>query len=150
MSPVIRDRATWDEWGLDIARAVAGRADCSRRQVGAVVITSEVDGRRIIATGYNGAAAGIPGCLSAGACPRAQSQVAPDSSYDSGPGACHALHAEQNALLRAPWTEMQDAVLYVTDEPCPGCWKMITGTPLARVVWPEGVRVYQPALGTWE
>jgi dCMP deaminase len=126
-------RATWDEWGLAIAEAVASRADCSRRQVGAVVITHD---HRIVSTGYNGAPSGQPGCLTAGACPRAQSDVQPGSSYDTGAGACIALHAEQNALLRATWADLDRATLYVTDEPCDGCWRMIHGTPLAAVCWP--------------
>lgn len=128
-------RATWDEWGLAIASAVATRADCSRRQVGAVVMTHD---RRAASEGYNGAPPKAPGCLTAGACPRAQSGVAPGSSYDTGAGACIALHAEQNALLRASWEDMMGATLYVTDEPCDGCWRMIRGTPLRAVVWPGG------------
>lgn len=121
------DRPTWDEWGLGIARAVATRADCTRRQVGAVLVRPD---HTIVATGYNGAAAGAPGCLTSGACPRG-------SSYDTGAGSCIAIHAEQNALLRASWDEMFGATLYVTDQPCDGCQRMIDATPVARVVWPN-------------
>ena len=49
---------------------------------------------------------------------------------------CEAIHAEQNALLRASWGEMQGSTIYVTDKPCDGCRRMISGTPLARVVYP--------------
>lgn len=131
----MNQRATWDEWGLAIATAVASRADCSRRQVGAVVITND---HRIVATGYNGAPSGQPGCLTSGACPRAQSGVEAGSSYDTGTGACIALHAEQNALLRASWEDLAGATLYITDEPCDGCWRMIKGTWIRLVVWPDG------------
>ncbi len=41
--------------------------------------------------------------------------------------------------MRASWDEMKDATLYVTDEPCPGCIRMIVGSPIAKVVWPEGM-----------
>jgi dCMP deaminase len=129
------DRPTWDEWGLELAATVARRADCTRRQVGAVLMTPD---HSIVATGYNGAPPGQPGCLTRGACPRGQSTVAPGSSYDTGAGSCIALHAEQNALLRASWHDMVGSTLYITDEPCEGCRRTISGTPISRVVWPHG------------
>lgn len=128
-------RPTWDEWGLELAMTVARRADCTRRQVGAVLMTAD---HSIVATGYNGAPSGRPGCLTDGACPRGQSAVAPGSSYDSGPGTCIAIHAEQNALLRASWSDMLGSTLYVTDEPCSGCWRTIQATPINHVIWPGG------------
>lgn len=127
-------RPSWDDWGLLMAQTVALRADCRRRKVGAVLLT---DDHRVAATGYNGAAPGRPGCLS-GACPRGLSDVLPGSSYDTGPGTCIAIHAEENALLQASRWSMVGCTLYVTDEPCMGCWRMISGTPVRRVVWPGG------------
>jgi dCMP deaminase len=133
---MIDTRATWAEWGLGLADAVATRADCSRRQVGAVIVTPH---NRVVSTGYNGAPSGHRGCLTEGACPRGQSSVETlITSYDTGPGMCIALHAEQNALLRASWADMQGGTLYVTCEPCPGCARMIIGTPLSFVVWRRG------------
>ena len=126
-------RPTWDEWGLGIAAAVATRADCSRRQVGAVIITPD---RRILSTGYNGAPEGLKGCLE-GACPRANSDaVGLVSSYDDGPTQCIALHAEQNALLQAERIKIAGSTVYVTCEPCTGCWRMLTGSGAFRVVYP--------------
>ena len=46
-----------------VAEAVAQRADCTRRRVGAVVFDGA---NRILSTGYNGAPAGRLGCLSGG------------------------------------------------------------------------------------
>jgi dCMP deaminase len=127
----VTTRPSWDDWGLAIAQAVSIRADCSRRQVGAVLVSED---HRIVATGYNGSAPGQLGCLTNGACPRAHSNVEPGSSYDTGAGTCIALHAEQNCLLRADWGELKNAVMYVTCDPCEGCWRMIRGTPILRVV----------------
>lgn len=134
-------RPSWDEWGLILATAVATRADCSRRKVGAVLMRPD---HTIVSTGYNGAKPGGGSCLK-GECPRgrmSKEEVPPydaanPSSYDVGAGACIALHAEQNALLRATWDEMQGATLYITDEPCPGCKRMINGTPINRIHYPE-------------
>lgn len=123
------ERPDWDTYFLGIARAVAARADCTRRQVGCVIVDAD---HRILATEYNGAHPGGPSCL-AGECPRGQSDVAPGSSYDTGAGACIALHAEQNALLFAR-ASVKGATLYCTDAPCGGCSRMIQGAGIGRVV----------------
>lgn len=125
-------RPTWDQHFIAVARAVAGRADCTRRQVGAVIVA----GNRIVATGYNGAPAGQPGCASDGACPRAHTTVAPGSSYDTGPGACIAIHAETNALLYAGRDRCAGATLYVTDTPCDGCRRLIAAAGIGQVITP--------------
>lgn len=127
-------RPDMDTYYMGIAVAVLARADCTRRKVGAVVVL----GDRIVSTGYNGAPSGQPGCLTNGACPRGQLSaldVAPGSSYDTGPGSCIALHAEQNAILRAG-RDCRGATLYVTEEPCDGCSRLIAGAGFARVVTP--------------
>lgn len=127
-------RPGWDSYFLDIARAVAARGDCTRRQIGAVVVDTH---RRIVATGYNGTAPGDASCL-AGQCPRGRSGVDPGSSYDTGPGACIATHAEANALLYAGVDKCRGATLYVTDTPCQGCVRLIVASRLSRVVHPGG------------
>lgn len=137
--PAALARPDWDAWALRIAAAVATRADCTRRQVGAVVLDAE---HRVLSVGYNGAPSGDPGCASSGACPRGRhsaADVAPGSSYDTGAGACIALHAEQNALLYADPVRRIGGTLAVTDEPCGGCRRFIAGSGIARVVWPNGV-----------
>ena len=126
-------RPSWDAYFLGIAQAVAARADCTRRQVGAVIVDQH---HRILSTGYNGAAPGRPGCLTAGACPRGLSGVEPGSSYDTGPGSCIAIHAEANALLRADGWLLRWATLYCTDKPCDGCQKLIDGAGISRLVHP--------------
>lgn len=127
-------RPSWDEYGLAGAAWVATRADCSRRQVGALILDTE---HRVVATGYNGSYPGGPSCLG-GDCPRAQSDVPPGSSYDTGVGSCIAVHAEANALLFADRNRLPGATLYVTDAPCQGCEKLIMNTRLERVVYPDG------------
>ncbi|WAL67107.1 deaminase [Amycolatopsis cynarae] len=122
-------RPTWDEYGLILAHAAATRSDCERSQVGAVVMQDH----RTRASGYNGSPAGAPGCES---CPRRLSGVDPCSSYDSGPGACVAVHAEANALLHSDRADLPGATLFVTREPCPGCGRLIAGSGVARVVTP--------------
>jgi dCMP deaminase len=133
-------RPGWDEYFLNVASAVSTRADCTRRQVGAVIVKDN----RIVSTGYNGAPAGRPGCLD-GACPRGQlsvSEVVPGSSYDTGPGSCIAVHAEANAIIYADYERCRGAVLYCTDEPCEGCCKLIAGAGILGVIWPGNTGVW--------
>jgi dCMP deaminase len=138
-------RPPWDLYFLDIVAVVATRADCRRRQVGCVIVDTN---RRIISTGYNGAPAGDPGCLS-GACPRGllnYDEVKEFTDYDSGPGKCISLHAEANALLYAGQS-CRGATAYITDAPCPTCTKLLKGAGIVRVVHPgcpEGYYLSRP------
>jgi deoxycytidylate deaminase len=60
-------------WALPgMAEAASLRADCSRRQVGCVLVKDN----RIVSTGYNGTTHGAKGCLEGG-CPRATSNAKP-------------------------------------------------------------------------
>ena len=127
----------WDEYFLGIAQAVAARAKCRRRQVGAVLVLE----RRIIATGYNGAPPGEPDCLE-GACPRGllgYDEVPGLGDYDrpGTPGFCVAIHGEVNALLFAT-RDTKGATAYITDPPCPGCRKALAAAGIVRAVWPSG------------
>ncbi|WP_440066413.1 deoxycytidylate deaminase [Streptosporangium sp. OZ121] len=132
-------RPAWPAYFLGIAQAVSARADCSRRQVGAVLVNPH---HQIIGTGYNGTdAPKMPGCLE-GACPRAFSDVPPGSPYGPGPGRCIAVHAEHNALkhnaLRYPRHSPRGATMYVTSWPCDDCTERMRAAGVARVVYPGG------------
>lgn len=120
-------RPGWDEYFLNIARAVAERSDCERDKVGAVVVGRD---RRIRATGYNGAPSGKPGCSS---CPRRLSDSRPGSCYSN----CVAIHAELNALLFCDRQDLPGSTLYVTRSPCYGCTKAISAAGVSRVVTPD-------------
>ena len=123
-------RPGWDDYYLGIARAVAARGDCIRRQHGAVI----VKGHKIVSTGYNGAAPKSEySCGATGLCPR---NLDPNARHSQGEyDLCWATHAEANALLRASWDDMQDATIYITGEPCPGCTKLIKSAGIARIVF---------------
>lgn len=118
-------RPNWDVYGLAIARAVSLRGDCTRRQVGVVIMDSA---HRIVATGYNGMAPGQPGCLTSGACPRgqlSQAEAPPGSGYNATN--CTATHAEVNALeqLKSSVRRWKDYSLYTTYRPCAACTEYI-------------------------
>ncbi|WJN63367.1 deoxycytidylate deaminase [Streptomyces phage phiScoe55] len=124
-----------DEWALGIAAEVATMADCTRSQVGCVILNKR---KRILGVGYNGLPPGIPGCATAGNCPRGRltrDECAPDSDYAN----CAADHAERNAIRDAldkgihP-DELKGSTIYVTRKPCPACQTLITAVGIERVV----------------
>ena len=55
-------RLGWPQYFMRIACMVAERSTCLRRKVGAVAVKD----RRILATGYNGAPAGVAHCFETG------------------------------------------------------------------------------------
>lgn len=104
---------------MQIAKDVASRATCLRRQVGAVIVRD----RRILTTGYNGAPKGLAHCLDVG-CQLVN-------------GHCiRCLHAEQNAIIQGAYfgVTTAGATIYCTHQPCNACAKMIVNAGLTRVV----------------
>lgn len=138
-------RPGWDSYYLGIAAAVAARADCRRRKVGAILVNAD---HRHRGSGYNGARSHGPSCL-AGECPRgllSAQEVAPGSSYDTGAGACIAIHAEQNLIMDTTPDERRDGTVYITCAPCDGCRRMLEGSGVSRIVCPEFQIVQLPNL----
>lgn len=116
---------------MDIARLVAKRSTCLRRQVGAVLVKD----KNILATGYNGTPSGISHCDDVG-CLRAEQQVPSGERHEL----CRGLHAEQNAIIQAAkhGVNISGASLYCTNSPCVICSKMIINAGINRIVYLEG------------
>ena len=157
--PAARSRADlrpdWEAYFLAQAALAASRSACSRRCVGAVLVsaTGPRGVPRVLSTGYNGTLPGEAECMDGG-CPRGLSGVEPGSSYDTGAGACVALHAEQNALilcdapvagatlylvcLKPVAATPQDwhLVLHEQQGPCDGCARLLAGHGVKEVVTP--------------
>ena len=126
-------RPSWDSYFIGIAEAVAQRADCTRSKVGAILVNSR---NEIRGTGFNGSPAGLPGCLTDGACPRGRlsyDEVPADSDYSN----CIADHAERNALRHSRPEDLAGSTLYVTRPPCPWCQTLIDACGIVRVVTPH-------------
>lgn len=126
------ERITWDEYFMKMAELVATRSTCLRRQIGAVIVKD----RRVIATGYNGAPKGLPHCEEAGGCLREQMDVPSGERHEL----CRALHAEQNAIIQAATLaqSVEDGTIYITNQPCVICAKMIINAGIRRIVVREG------------
>ena len=150
---------------MQIASVVAKRGTCSRAQVGAVVSR---DGR-IIATGYNGAPAGLPHCDHSNEFFRYELGHATLEGIDwtSAPGrimeiqpmevtvsGCTvAVHAEQNAIAFAAkyGLALEGGDLHCTHAPCANCSRSIINAGLKRVFFKipyrltEGVELLEQA-----
>jgi dCMP deaminase len=81
---------------------------------------------------------GLCACGNAWPCPDA---VAPGSSYDTGPGACIASHAEANAVadaMQRSGGRLAGCVMYVNAEPCEGCIRHIRNTTdIECIIWKD-------------
>lgn len=131
-------RPSWELWAIGIARAVAERADCRRRQVGSVLFRPDWT---VASVGMNGHERGGKSCL-AGECPRglvSYEICPPGSSYDQTDPAfrCDSLHSEQNCILNANESTV-GYTLVITSAPCSGCLRVIRAARLARVIWADG------------
>jgi dCMP deaminase len=116
---------------MAITKLVSRRSTCLRRSVGAVLVKD----KRILATGYNGAPAGLKHCEEVG-CLRADSGVPSGMRHEL----CRGLHAEQNVIIQAAYhgISIQGATLYCTNKPCVICSKMIINAGITMVYYEEG------------
>jgi dCMP deaminase len=116
-----------DEYFLKIASVVAERATCRRHHVGAVAVKD----KHILATGYNGAAAGLKDCLEL-ACLRDEMKIPSGTRHEI----CRGIHAEQNVIIQASLhgVSLEGATVYVTHTPCILCAKMLVNAKIKRFV----------------
>lgn len=121
-------RPSWDEYFMEIAEVVATRSTCLRRQVGAIIVQD----KRILATGYNGAPAGLCHCGETG-CLREKLNIPSGQRHEL----CRALHAEQNAIIQCAvhGVAIKDAILYSTTQPCVLCSKMLINAGIKTIVF---------------
>ncbi len=121
-------RPSWDQYFMDIARQVAARSNCMKRQVAAVIVSD----RRIISTGYNGTPRGVKNC-NEGGCPRCNGFSESGKNLEE----CLCSHGEENAIVQASYhgIAIKDAMLYTTFSPCLMCSKMIINAGIRRVVY---------------
>ena len=139
----------FDKRYLRMAQIWAENSYAIRRQVGCLIVKDN----SIISDGYNGTPSGFENVCENAICQK------PDDSYCSGGPECfncefvklvtkpYVLHAEANAISKlAKGTNHADgATLYVTDEPCLECSKMIIQSGIRRVVYS---REYHTHAGT--
>ena len=121
-------RPSWNQYFMNIAKAVASRASCPRASCGAVIVHPVT--RSILSTGYNGSPPGDDHCI--------------DEGCIMEDGHCQrALHAEVNAIAHAArnGVNVDGAIMYVygqradgeVKEVCRECAKVIRAANITVV-----------------
>lgn len=125
MLGTMAERASWDEYFMNIARVVSSRSTCDRKFVGAVIVRDKT----ILSTGYNGSIRGMPHCSEVGHLMEDNHCVA-------------TIHAESNAILQAAknGVSIDGSSIYVTASPCWSCFKQVANSGIRRIVFGEFYR----------
>ena len=123
----LNKRPSWDEYFMKIAALVSERSTCLRHHVGAIIVKD----RRVLTTGYNGAAAGTKDCLELG-CLRNELKIPSGERHEI----CRAIHAEQNAIIQASkyGENVGGGTIYCTHSPCIICTKMMINAGIKKIV----------------
>ena len=114
---------------MTITRQVAERSTCTRAKVGAVIVRD----KNILATGYNGAPAGLPHCIDAGCL--VYTSRTPTGEVEEN--CFRTIHAEINAIAQAAknGASIRDADIYITHTPCIHCVKVLINTGIKRIFY---------------
>ena len=120
-------RPAVDEYFLKVASVVAERSTCRRHHIGAVAVKD----KHILATGYNGAPAGLKDCLELG-CLRDELGIPSGTRQE----VCRGIHAEQNVIVQAGLhgVSLEGSTIYCTHTPCVLCAKMLVNAKIGRFV----------------
>lgn len=104
---------------LDIASRIGQESYCERAKVGAVIVTKN-NGTFI---GFNGAPEGAPNIC----------------ELPNGTTAPWVIHAEENALAKMlkEGVPAEDAIVYNTLSPCPGCTRLMHTAGIRQVYYKD-------------
>lgn len=119
----MHDSSILDKRYLRMAAIWAENSYCRRRQVGALIVKDKM----IISDGYNGTPSGFENIC--------------EEDNVTKP---YVLHAEANAITKIARSSNNSdgATLYVTDEPCIECAKLIIQAGIRRVVYARAYRLH--------
>ena len=121
-------RPSWDEYFMEVCRAIAKRATCDRGRSGCVIARDN----QILVTGYVGSPMGLPHCDEVG-------HQFKRLQHEDGTITQHCVrtvHAEQNAICQAArrGISIDSATLYCRMTPCRTCAMLIINCGITRVV----------------
>ena len=130
------ERPSWHQYFLTITRQVAERSTCTRAKVGAVIVRD----KNILATGYNGAPAGLPHCTELGCL--VYTSRTPTGELEEN--CFRTIHAEINAIAQAAknGASIRDAEIYITHTPCIHCLKVLINTGIRRIFYEHDYKTH--------
>ncbi|MCB0363033.1 MAG: hypothetical protein KDD35_09935 [Bdellovibrionales bacterium] len=111
-----KNRPSFENLYMDLARKLAERSTCKRLNVGTVVTST--DFRKVLAIGYNGNATGL-----ANSCDRDEA------------GNCGCLHSEENAVINCDSPRFIEKIVFVTHLPCVSCAKRLINMGGVKKIW---------------
>lgn len=147
-------RPSKNEYYIGIAKEVARRGTCLRRNFGAVIISND----QIISTGYTGAPRRMKNCIDLGRCYREEKNIPRGQRYEL----CRSVHAEMNAIIHAPRSEMNGGKMFIVGlsfsdgtvvenaEPCKMCKKAIINAGIENVyILGDGNEIREINVSNW-
>jgi dCMP deaminase len=136
---------------MELAEKAAGKSNCIRRSVGAVIVAQEL----VVSTGWNGLPESRGDCREAG-CPRCINGGDTGSGYET----CICIHAEQHAIADAArrGVSTDGCTMYVNLRPCMQCLAIARASGVRRIFfdgedwkYPEEIEVvYQRLAGQFD
>jgi dCMP deaminase len=129
-------RLSWEQYFMTITRQVAERSTCTRAKVGAVIVRD----KSILATGYNGAPAGMPHCTDVGCL--IYESTTPNGEIEQN--CFRTIHAEMNAIAQAAknGSTIKDASIYITHTPCIQCLKVLVNTGIKNILYEKPYKLH--------
>jgi dCMP deaminase len=120
-------RPSWDEYFMEVVRAISKRATCDRGRSGCVIAKNH----QILVTGYVGSPLGFPHCDEVGH--QMKKMIHEDGSITQH--CVRTVHAEQNAICQAAkqGISIDGATLYCKMTPCRVCAMLIINCGVKRV-----------------
>jgi dCMP deaminase len=130
-------RLDWDAYFMQVCAVVARRSTCNRASVGAVIGRN----KNSLATGYNGAPAGMPHCTEVGCL--VYTSTTPDGEIEEN--CFRTIHAEINAIAQAAKSSssIEGGHIYITHSPCIHCLKVLINTGIERICYGKPYKLGQ-------
>ena len=125
------ERISYHEMFMNVAKEVAKRSTCCRKQVGSILVSEK---KKIISCGWNGVPAGKDHCHDI-----FEKEMHKDDFFKIHGewSRDNELHSELNCVIHCDKSKLETATLYTTLSPCSECAKIIIASGIKQVIYYE-------------